>query len=182
MQGEGAHVRKNWRVFIILAIIASLFVAGCGGGGESSTESGGEQSGVALKVKDVEEKIAEGKSAFESAAEAYASEPSTKTLTGLVDFAKKQEEELTALGVEAANIAAEAKEESEAEPVNEAVTKITEAQSLMEELSTQAEASLKELKAKKTDAAKYLETVTGVKEAIKALEEFYTGGEGEGGE
>lgn len=173
-------MRKNWRVFVILAIIASLFVTGCGGaGGEKSKEAGGESKNVEVEAKAIEEKVLEGDSAFKSVAEEYASKPSTETLEGLTKFADEQDAELTKLGVEAANLAAGAGEE--AEPVDKAVGTVTEAKSLVGKLKTACQTSAKVLEAEEPDATKYLATVKGVTEAIKALEEFYAKAK-EGGE
>lgn len=173
---------KNWRVFIIFALIASLFVAGCGGGGEEAKETGAGQGGegVEAKAKIIEEKVLEMESSFKTVADAYTSDPSTETLKGLVDYAHKQDEELTKLGVEAANLAAGLEAEGEAEPVDKAVEEVTKAKEAMEELSKQAETSLKALESKSPNAEQYLETVKGVKEAITAAEAFFAGGEGGG--
>ncbi|RJQ52820.1 MAG: hypothetical protein C4521_09215 [Actinobacteria bacterium] len=177
-------MRKNWRVVLILAIIASLFLAGCGGGGEKTegeTGSGEGSTGIATEVKEVDEKVMEGKEAFEKVAEEYKSKPSTETLQALVDFAEEQNKELDKLGIEGANIAAEAKEEAEAEPVTAVVEKIEEAKALMKELGENAEASLEALEEKEPEPSKYLGTIENLKATLEELEKFYAGGEeGEG--
>jgi len=182
------HVSKNWRVVLILAIIASLFVAGCSGGG-ASTEgeaakeagAGGEGVNVEQKVKSVEEKILESEEAFKKVAEEYASKPSTETLAGLATFADEQAKELDALGVEAANIEAEREGEEGAEPVAAAVELVEEGKGLAKELKKNAEASLKELEAKDLSASKYLASITNVKTSIESFEEFYKKAKGEEG-
>lgn len=167
-------MRKNWRIFIILAIIASLFVAGCSaGGGEKAKEGGTGSVDIKAKAKEIDDKVLAGEVELTKLAEEYSSEPSTQTLTALIDFAKKQEEEFTVLGVEAANLAAAAPKEADAEPAAKSVELITEAKAIMEELVTAAETSMKALEEKKPEAEKYLETINGVKESLKAAEEFY---------
>lgn len=161
-------MRKNWRVFFILALIASLLVAGCGGGAGTQVKPGGIES----KAKDLDAKILKSESRFKKVAEAYKSNPSTETLTGLVDFAAAEKDEFTKLGVQAANLTAGV-EEAEAEPATKVMEKIAEAKSLLEELGKAAEASKAALEAPKPDEVKYMDTVTAVKESIKATEEFY---------
>ncbi len=182
-------MRKNWRVVLILAIIASLFVAGCSGGGATKTEStGAEEAGaesesvkVEQKVKAVEKKILESEKAFEKAAEDYAGKPSTETLEGLVRFSDELTKELDVLGVEAANIEAERTGEEGAEPIAAAVDLIEEGKALAKELKKNAEASMKELEAKDLQASKYLGTISNVKASIEAFEEFYAKAKGEEG-